>query len=912
MLLIYDLKTEYRTNPYGIDNLSPRLSWKLKSDSKGVVQKKYRVVAHCKDEVIWDSGIIESDESQRIRYAGKTLTSRMEVTWQVFVTVEDANGIRETAESEAAYFTMGLLEVSDWKCRWIEPEMEIDTEARKPAIYLRKSFCIKKKLKKAVIYQTAHGLYEFWINGKTGTDEKFKPGLTSYYYRIQYQMYEITSLLQEGENTWAVMLGDGWWRGITGGTVKNNFGYKFHFFGQIELFYEDGTVETIGTDDSFKASTGGMLASDMLMGDIFDANKEPDGWKEPGFDDTEWRSVHDTAEHTEASMIPSRSVPVLERENFEGREFRDKSGRRVLDFGQNIAGYVKMKLHNTKKGQKIHLVHGEDIDADGNFSVANINKCVMPVDSFQEITYICKGGEEEYCPMFSVFGFQYLLIEGYEAKIEAGDFVAVAVYSAMEETGDFFCSNPLINKLVENSRWSQKGNFLDVAVDCPTRERNAWTGDNQIYIRTASDFMNVYPFYEKCMQDQAIEQYASGKVGITFPSTSSVHNETELEKIKQTNPTSALAGPSGDGNIGEDCAGWGDSTAWIPYMLYLCYGDKQILENQYEIAKKWVDYMLSNAKNPNPVYADLPQYRNETDGELDADYIYDTKMHYGEWQEPIPKEPTGESLGEIFARWIREGKPQVATAYMCRSAENVAHMAEVLGKKEESCKYRKIAEKIRRVYDTYLIDENGVIEPGHQAAYVRALAMHLCSDEKRPLVEAQLVKEIEANGYRLNTGFLSTPFLLPVLTEMGRKDLAFRILEQTEYPSWLHPITLGATTIPESWNAFDVHDTSYNHYSYGAVCEFLFGYVAGIQPVFDMPGYKEFTLKPVLGGSLTEAKAVYESLYGTIVSEWKLQGNELEYHCVIPVNTKARVILPDGEEHVLGSGEYHLRQKGGK
>lgn len=906
MLQIYDLKTEYRTNPYGIDAEKPRFSWKLASNGRGVVQKNYRIIACCNGEILWDSDVIVSDESQRVRYAGKALKSRMEVTWKVAVTARDETGMQETTESETACFTMGLLESTDWKCRWIEPEIEVDTEARKPVPYLRKTFPVRKGLRKAVIYQTAHGLYEFWINGKLGTEEKFKPGLTSYYHRIQYQMYDITSVLQEGENVWAVMLGDGWWRGTTGGTVKNNFGYKLHFFGQIELFYEDGTTEVVGTDENFKTFTGGMLASDMMMGDIFDADKEPECWKEQGFDDSKWKNVHYTSEHTDARLIATRSVPVLEKETFVGKEFRDNAGRRIIDFGQNIAGYVKIKLHNTQKGQKIYLVHGEDIDAEGNFSVANINKSVMKVDAFQEITYICKGGEEEYCPLFSVFGFQYLLIEGYEEEIEQGDFVATAVYSAMEETGDFTCSNPLVNKLVENSRWSQKGNFLDVAVDCPTRERNAWTGDNQIYVRTAADFMNVYPFYEKWLQDQAIEQYASGKVGITFPSTSSVHNVQELENIKKTNPTSALAGPSGDGNIGEDCAGWGDSTAWIPYMLYLCYGDKQILENQYDTAKKWVDHMLLNAKTPNPLYADLPQYHNSTEGELDADYIYDTKMHYGEWQEPIPKEETGESIGEIFARWIREGKPKVATAYICRSTENVAHMAEILGKEADAKKYRKIAGRIREVYDTYLIEEDGVIEEGHQAAYVRALAMDLCSDEKRPFVEMQLVKEIEKNNYRLNTGFLSTPFLLPVLADMGREDLAFRILEQTEYPGWLHPITLGATTIPESWNAFDVHDSSYNHYSYGAVCDFLFGYVAGVKPDFATPGYKEFLLKPTVGGSLNFAKAVFESPYGRIVSEWQREGDKLNYHCTIPANTRAKLVLPDGQEYKLGSGEYHF------
>lgn len=907
MLQVYDLKTEYLKNPIGIDAEHPRFSWKLKSDRKGVFQTSYRITAKTGENVIWDSGEVKSEDNLRIRYAGEELSSRQQVSWSVRVTAADENQQAEESESEPAFFEMGLLEKSDWQAKWIEPESEADPEARKPVPCLRKEFDVKPGLVSARIYQTAHGLYEFWINGQAGTEDKFKPGLTSYYHRIQYQVSDITELVKEGKNAWAVMLGDGWWRGTTGGTVKNNFGYRLHFFGQIELNYEDGRREIVAADESFRWSTGGLRASDMMMGDIYDASLEPEGWKLPGFDDSAWETVHVTEEHTDAELIPSRSVPVKEMETFQPEEFTDQNKKRVLDFGQNIAGYVKMKLRNCYKGQKVRLLHGEDMK-DGCFSQENINQTSIKIDAFQEVAYICKGDAlEEYCPLFSVFGFRYVCIEGYEEEIRPGDFTAVAVYSEMEETGDFTCSHPLINKLVENSRWSQKGNYLDAPVDCPTRERNTWTGDSQIYTRTAADFMDVYAFYEKWLQDQTIEQYASGKVGITFPSTSSVHNPEELEKMKAINPLSALAGPEGNGSIGEDCAGWGDAAVWNPYMIYLCYGDKQILANQYNTAKNWVDYMLSCAKEHNPLYEDQPQYHNyDEDGELDADYIYDTKMHYGEWQEPIRSDFGQVPMGELFAKLIREGKPRVATAYMCRSASNVAHMAQILGNEEDGKKYARIAKKIKRVYETYLIAEDGTIEPGHQAAYVRVLAMDLCSGEKREKVIGQLLHEIEANDYKLNTGFLSTPFLLPVLVDCGYAETAFRILEQTEDPSWLHAVTLGATTILESWNGMDIHDASYNHYSYGAVCDFLFGRVAGIQPDFEHPGYKEFILHPVMGGSLTEARAVFESQYGAIASGWKRDGENWKYDCQVPVNTRARVVLPDGRKMALASGAYHF------
>lgn len=382
-----------------------------------------------------------------------------------------------------------------------------------------------------------------------------------------------------------------------------------------------------------------------------------------------------------------------------------------------------------------------------------------------------------------------------------------------------------------------------------------------------------------------------------------------MAEALKTNPAFALAGPAGNGNIGEDCAGWGDLAAWLPYMIYLCYGDRQILENQYETARKWVDYMLCCAKDHNPLYEHQPQYHTYTDGELDADFIYDTRMHYGEWQEPIVVPvPEGVNLAEAFARMVKEGKPKVATAYMCRSAQNVSEMAEVLGRDADREKYGKIAGCIRQVYDRYFIGDDGTIEPGHQAAYVRALAFDLCSEEKRPMVRKQLVEEIEKNGYRLNTGFLSTPFLLPVLVDMGRTDLAYRILEQTENPSWLHHITLGATTIPEGWSGFDDHAGSLNHYSYGAVCEFLFSYVGGICPVWEKPGYEEFVVRPILGGSLTYAHASYESQYGRIVSEWRKENEKCVFKVTVPVNTRARICLPDGSEQWQGSGscQYEL------
>lgn len=893
MLEVYDLRTEYRKDPLGIDAEQPRLSWKIRSSESNVMQTAYDITASSDphgQHVIWDSGRITSDASQHVLWEGPALSSAEKVYWKVWV--EAGN---DTAVSPMASFEVGLLHPSDWTAKWIEPEDAVDPEVYKPAPYLRKEFEVKAGLVKARIYQSAHGLYEFWINGERGTQDVFKPGLTSYYARTQCQAYDITPLLAPGRNCWAVALGDGWWRGTTGGFVRNNFGYKVSFVGQIVLTYADGSAEVIASDECFKTATGGLLKSDMKQGDLFDARLEPEGWKQVGFDDAGWTTVHAESEGYDdvRTLIASRSVPVRERETFNAEVMKTPNGETVLDFGQNIAGYVRMKLRGGKPGQTVTLVHGEALDENGNFTQKNLT--VDLNTRLQEVAYTMKGEEEEqYAPLFSIFGFQYVLLKGYEGDILPGDFTAVAVYSAMEETGEFTCSHPLINQLVSNSRWSQKGNFLDVPTDCPTRERSPWTGDSQIYVRTATDFMNVYPFFEKWLLDLAVEQYASGKVANTVPSTMSVHNPVEWqrqrEKIDTTSDETAkmlmqmAMGDLENGSLIDGSAGWGDTATITPYTLYLCYGDPRILENQYDSAKKWVDYIAREAEKTNPTYADLAYYQNPED----AKYVWDTGYHWGEWLEPdmVITDPA-----QAFMHQYQHPPYAVATMYYFYSASLVAKMAAILDKPEDERTYREIAEAVKRVYNQYFIREDGVITEGRQAPNVRALAFGLVDETKKQAVAAKLAEMVIENGYRLNTGFLTTPFLLQVLADYGYLALAFKVLEQEESPSWLFNVKAGATTILENWQGFQECTGSFNHYSLGAVCDFLFAGIAGIRPEIEHPGYKHFLLKPLVGGTLTEAHATYESLYGPIESSWKRNGKKVSYIFVVPANTTATVML---------------------
>ncbi|MDR1904939.1 MAG: glycoside hydrolase family 78 protein [Treponema sp.] len=914
MLTVYDLRTEHLSNPLGIDNPKPRFSWKISGDRRNTLQETWRIIARHGNSIVWDSNVVKSCESLGVIYGGSELKSRQSITWELFVT---ANG--ESAAGKAG-FEMGLLEKNEWKAKWIESEEEVDDLLKpQPSPYLRKRFTVKNGLIRARAYQTAHGLYRYWINGESAGDRVFMPGNTSYYKRLQYQTDDIADKLSQGENIWAVRLGDGWWRGAVGAfKTRNNYGDKLQFLGQLVLEYADGSVEYVISDESFKASTGGLLQCDPMFGTVYDAAKEPVGWKRPAFDDKAWRNVHhgDGGYGDLTTLISEASVKVKEKERFEGRPFIDSEGNKVIDFGQNIAGYVSMTIRNSKPGQKITLEHGEGL-RHGCFDFSNvILDANQSNNAFQTVIYYAKGEPEEYyCPEFSVFGFRYIRITGYDQEIMPGDFTAIAVYSDLYEAGAFKCSDDNINKLFQNIRWSQKGNFLDVPTDCPTRERAPWSGDAQIFCKTATELTDVYTFFEKWMQEIVVEQAYDGQIPSIVPSIM-YHNASCRDAMSEAmskrygdsfDIMGAAKSEIGEPNMIDGAAGWGDVATIVPYTIYLCYGDRKILENQYLCAKKWVDYMITHAKNPNPLYKNMPEYDTFTDGICDAEYIWDTDFHWGEWSEPdfdghLPEDFVGDR--------IRKGNALVATAYLTLSARLLSKIASVLDNREDAEKYFAISEKTKTMYDKYFCSDDGSIlrtDQNRQAPLVRVLAFELCSERKRSAVAKYLVKLIKENDYHLNTGFLSTPLLLNVLADTGYSDIAYKLLEQTSSPSWLYPVTEGATTILESWVGLQTYFGSFNHYSYGAVSDFLFSHVCGIKPCFETPGYKHFILEPLPGGTLTNAEYTFESPYGKIYSSWKRDGEKTEYRFIVPANTTASIHLPGKDVIEVGSGEYNWR-----
>ncbi|MGL6200879.1 MAG: family 78 glycoside hydrolase catalytic domain [Lachnospiraceae bacterium] len=900
MLTAHSLRTGHLINPIGLDLKSLCLSWQIHTDKNNAMQTAYQIHASNSDSfdsIIWDSKKIASDQSQNIPYFGPALKSMERIYWRV----KTWDQKEESEYSQTAFFEIGLKN-ADWKAKWIEPEDEADPDTYKPAPYLRKEFTVKKDLIKARAYMTAKGVYSFYVNGKLGTDDLFTPGATSYHKRLQYQAYDITDLLTEGENTLGIILGDGWWRGSTGGNgFKNNFGYKLAFLGQLVLTYANGSHEIIASDSSFKTSLGPILKSDFKAGEIYDARNSLEGWNKPGFEDFLWKKVHVTQDGVDC-LIASKSVPVKAIETYHPEVLTTPNGEKVLDFGQNIFGWVEMTVQGSE-GTEVWLEYGEILNKDGNFTTDNlVVEGVVDPEDFQKVCYVLSGkGVEQHHPLFAAFGFRYVLVRNYPGEVRAENFISRAIYSAMEETGSFKCSNPLINQLVSNSRWSQKGNFVDIPTDCPTRERAGWTGDAQVYCRTAADFMNVYTFFEKWTADLAAEQFKEGQVPNTVPNAYGYHNKEEVLRVAKnsliTDPM-LLEGP-GVPYMTDSSTGWGDASVIIPWTMYLCYGDKNILENQYPSAKAWVDYMDISAKNRNDQYKNHPAYKNFTDSEVDGDYIYDTGFHYGEWLEAdYDLDEFVNAADETMAKMFNDSDPIVATAYFAYSSRLLSEIAAVLGKKEDEEKYRQLFAKIKRVYNKYFIADDGNILDDRQAPYIRVLAFDLVEEGKKQAVINKLVEVLKANDYHLNTGFLSTPFILEVLADNGHLDIAYKVLEQETSPSWLYNVKSGATTILETWKGIENGTYSHNHYAFGAVCDFLFSRAAGIQPMWKTPGYKHFLLKPHSGGSLTEVEAVYESAYGTIKSSWKKCNTVIDYSFTIPPNTAATIILPIRDEEM--------------
>lgn len=871
---IKKLRCNYLRNPLGTSLRKPRFSWMLLSNTPHTVQSAYQIQVALNPDfstLLWDTGWVKSDDSIQINYQGPSLDSMTKYYWHV--------RIRDQHEvvcewSKTRHWETGLKAI-DWRSKWIEPEKEVDQKAFKPASYLRKCFEARKQIKSARLYITSHGLYEAYINGKRVGDQVFTPGNTSYTHRLQYQVYDVLDLLQAGENCIGVILGDGWYRGsINANSNRNSHGDKLALLSQIKILYEDGSHEWIYSDESWKANTGPILKSDWKDGEIYDARLEMDGWNKTGYDEGNWQPVLTTS-FSFQNLIPSEGHPVRKMEAFNPvKIITTPKGETVIDFGQNFAGYAIMRVQG-EAGTTVKLQYSETLDENGNFTLSYLGTGAGIPTLLQRDEYTLRGkGVEIYEPHFTVHGFRYIWVNGYPGELKAENFTACAIYSDMGESSKFECSNPKLNQLHQNVLWSQKSNFLDIPTDCPTRERAGWTGDAQIFVHAGSLLMNDAAFFSKWIKDVSAEQYKNGMIRNFVPAAPPDKSSRLMNMI-------------------EGSAGWGDAVVIIPWTLYQMFGDKTILEEEYESMKKWVEYERRNAQKTHWSKKIKPAYWLDGKRRAGQHYIWDTKYHWGEWLEPdIPLKAVAISL----IKNIIFSNPIVASAYYANSCQLLAKIAKVLGKNKDADEYGALAEKCKHAYISEFINPDGSMKAytDKQAPYVRALALGLYNETLRPKLEAKLVERVEKSNRHLGTGFLSTPFLCDVLSEIGRNDLAYAILQQEDHPSWLYAINHGATTIWEDWDGINeqgVPNASLNHYSKGAVVSWFYEYMCGIQLDPEKPAYKHFFLKPQPGGGLTYARASYESMYGEVKSGWEKIRQEIKYSFTIPANTHATVVL---------------------
>jgi len=884
---VIHLRCENLENPLGIDEKKPRLSWKLKSDRYGARQTAYQIQCSRNLEfdsgIIWDTSKTDTDQSLYIQYEGSELESRGRIYWRVRVWDElgEVSSWSETAEWE-----MGLLDTNDWKGKWIDPEGEINPEDFQPAPFLRKEFEIRELGKSARLYITAHGLYEAWINGERVGNQYFTPGRTQYDKRLQYQAYDVTSLLNEGANVIGIVLGDGWWRGKVGfGGVRNVSGQRIALLAQIELDHDTIVV----TDESWRCTCSGPIRmSDLQLGEIYDSRMEMNGWSKTGFDDNAWNPV-EVVEFPYDTLIASMSVPICEKERFRPRVINTPLGETVLDFGQNLAGYAEISIKDEIPAETtIRLIHGEALDKDGNFTQKHMMN--QKSGDFQVDTYIHDGNPRIYKPRFSVKGFRYVKVEienAPESILDSIEFTSIAIYSDMEQTGEFSCSNVLVNQLMSNALWSQKSNFLDIPTDCPQRERAGWSGDAQAFAFTGSLLMNTASFFSKWMKDVALTQREDGRIANIIPI------ERPLEFV-------------------EGSAGWGDAAVIIPWTLWKLYNDKRLLEEQYESMKGWVEYQQKRAQKIHWIRRINPMNWTPRKREMLRN-MWDTNYHWGEWMEPWIKTRIRQFAGIIKRLIVSD--PEVATAYLSYSNRLFAEIAGFLGHSEDAAKSLEVSEKAAKAYQMRYL-KNGLIRTKKQANIVRPLALGLIPPENVDSVAEQLDQLVKKQGYHIGTGFLSTPFLCSMLSEYGHIETAYRLLLQTTPPSWLYSVTKGATTIWESWYGIKENGEpfeSLNHYSYGAVVGWLFTSVAGIRPDLEKPGFKHFYLEPKLGGDLTFANASFESPYGMIQSSWQIESGKVNYKFQVPPNSEASVILakiPENLEEKEGISNIQYNERG--
>jgi alpha-L-rhamnosidase len=851
-------------NPLGYGDANPQFTWRLPATDKGLAQTAYRIVVSSKSKTLqsapdlWDSGKVESNQSTFVDYAGEPLSSRDRVFWAV--KYWDQQG-RESEWSKTAHFELGLLHNSDWTAKWIALPVE-PSEEPQPAPYFRREFSLDgQKIKQARAYVTALGTFELHVNGARVGDDYFTPGWTDYQKRVHTMVYDVTPYLGGSATAIGIVLGDGWYCGKIMTNKRTRNGAYPEALLQLEITLADGTKRTIVTDESWKAKTGPILMSDHYDGEVYDARKELGAWAVPGYDDSTWQTASTRSVDNRIALTPKPNPPIRKRETLSPIAVTEpEEGKFVFDLGQNMVGWARIDIP-AETGRKVTVRFAEMLNEDGTLYTENYRQA-RSTD-----TYICKGdGREQWEPHFTFHGFRYVELSGLgpDANPNASMVEGVVLYNDMEPTGRFQTSNDLLNQLQKNIVWGQRGNFFAVPTDCPQRdERCGWTGDAQVFCPTACFNYNALAFFEKWCGDIRDAQFDDGGIPWVVPDIW---------------PQKVVPSPA-----------WGDAGVIIPWEVYRHFGYTRILEDNYEMMAGWIRFHQNLTK--------------------DSNFIWPPDSGFGDWLQPY-QDPNMDRRGDTPRRLI-------GTAYFARCLDIIAATADVLGKTEDAARYRDLATEVKTAFAQTFFTPDGklnteTVETETQTSYLLALAFDLIPQEMRALALGHLKRLIveEASGH-LRTGFVGTPLICPTLAAEGEEELAFGVLLKETYPSWLFSIHQGATTMWERWNSYtkadgfgDASMNSFNHYAYGAIGEWMYEYIAGLDAA--LPGFREIRIAPHPGGGLTQASAKLETVYGVAQSAWQLQDNTLKLQVTVPPNTTGVVALPDGRELRVGSGEHQF------
>ncbi len=856
MVSIYDVKCEYRSNPIGIGNTRPRFSYKLKSDGYGIFQQSRRIVVASSEVKLkdgnydmWDSGNAECSNTVNITYQGKKLKSRQICYYKIFVRLVDGN----TVESGTNTFEMGLLHRSEFRgtfIGYINDTKKVLTKGKfeegLPSPHIRKAFDVTGEVKRARIYTTALGLYKFKINGRKITDDVFTPGWTEYEKLVQYQTYDITDALNKGRNVISVVLGDGWYVGCTGLFGREYYGsYPISYFCQIEIEYSDGTMETVLSDNTWKGSEGPIIYSDIFMGEYYDANKELPGWEDADFDDSGWKTLYQTPFKSVdfTGDLVAQTNPTMKVNEFikpiSIHKVADKTY--IFDMGQNMVGWINFKLKGAR-GDVIRFKYGEMLNPDNTLYTENLRNA-KATDY-----YVCSGkGAEGFETSFTFHGFKYCEVYGIDYEPSLGDLKGCVVYSSMDMSGHFECDDEIVNKLNSNILWGQKGNFLDVPTDCPQRdERLGWTGDTQVFCKSACYNMDMAAFYTKVMRDINHAQRLDGSYTDIVPYvniSTNVHSHT--------------------GNADSGNPAWAECGIILPYTVYIYYNDTSIINDNYHSMQKYIEYLINDSEN-----------------------FIRRDIGYGDWLSINDDTP----------------KDLIGTAYFAYSAYLMEFMSRVTGRKSEADYYRELFGKVRDAFvNRYVDTATGKIHGDAQTCYILALKMKLVAGELKTKVIENLKRKIVNNNGNLSCGFVGVSYLLPMLSENKLDDFAYDILLQRTFPSWGYSIVNGATTIWERWNSYtkengfgDVRMNSFNHYSLGSIAEWMYQYMGGIMLDENCPGYRDFIIRPHIDpkGRIRYVNVSYDSINGQIKSSWKIENGVFKMEFTVPANTKASVYVP--------------------